>query len=417
MGHRFLRMLAAAGLLAGAFYTLAPYVFSYVATSAVVNAPIVTVRSPFDGVVIRASGEIASSVGAGDTLLQVSANRVDRTSLAELEARRTAVTGELAALTRQRGHLIGLRDRLTKRKAAHVAHATAWLDARQIEVQSRIDAARLRLADTRSDAARNRRLADRGALSRVSLEEAEYGEAIAESVLAGERASLERLAVIREALQAGVPLADGGDGLTQIIGRLDELVMRLAELERRHATLEARHAALNGQIAYLNARADLQEAFAPKASTSGIVWKASPPVNMPVLVGDELVRLLDCGRRFIEVAITERHFENIHPGDSARVRLKGASGWIEGRVEAVRGAKGRLDRPTLAAIPPDVADSQLSVTVRLPPADATRSEIARAFCDVGRTADVRFEKPQAAASAHLYRIVARLSAMISGTPG
>lgn len=415
-GHRVIRVVAVLVLLAATGYVLRPHVVSYVATAAVVNAPVITVRSPFDGVVVDPSGPLSQPVDSGAVLLRLVTERSDRTVLAELRAQHTALTGEAGALRDHAARLETLSGQLHGRSENHVAHARAALEARQAEARARIDAARTTLSELRGETARSRRLAESGAVSRVAVVDAEAREAVSERLLAAEMARLDALRAATAALADEVAVDTVSDGLTQLLNRRGEIELRLAETEMRQATLAARGAALREQIAVLERRSRAQDSFLARATANGIIWKPSPPAGMPVLTGDELVRVLDCDRRFIEVAVPERHFERLKPGDPASIQLKGARERIAGRVEAVRGAGGRFDRPSLAAAVPQADDRQLSVIVGLPPARLSDPGIAASFCHVGRTADVRFARDTAQAWWNPAGWVARIGALAAAAP-
>jgi multidrug resistance efflux pump len=428
MGHRALRLGASAVVLAAAAMTLTPHVVSYVSSSAVVNAPVISVRSPFDGVIARASADLSAPVSPGQLLLELAADRADRTVLAELTSRRDMAIGELAGLEAQRTRLLDLHRGLTVRRDSYIAEVSDWLQARGDEAAARAEVALTRLAQMSDERDRRRRLAARGALSEVALTDSEAEADVAGHSVRLEAARVQSLLVARRALGNGVALDGMADGLGQLVQRLDDIDLRLAEIDQRHTALTAARAALDAQVAVLAERNARHEAFAPRATAPGVIWKASPPTDMPVLVGDEMLRVLDCSRRFIEVAISERHFEKIRPGDAASVRLKGGSGWFQAEVEAVRGAGGRFDRPALAAVVPNIDESQLSVLVRLPTADVTDPDVAHGFCDVGRTADVRFGRPDglfgphlrqagAAAMTHLAALADRLTGAEAGRVG
>lgn len=392
MGHRSLRLSAALAVIAAAGMILAPHVVSYVSTSAVVNAPVISIKAPFDGVVVQPSADLSAPVQHGEQLLQLVADRVDRTLLGDLVARRAISSGELAGIETQRARLHALRDRLRDRKSRYVAEISEWLAARSDEADARAGAARIRLDQLTEEMQRHQRLAAKGSLSAVALTDAKADADTARLALASALAQHRSVRLAARAVHADVAIDGTADGLGQILQRLDELEIWLAETEQKRTALTAKVTALDSQIATLRHRSEAREVFAPTAQSFGVLWKTSPPQGTPVLVGDELMRVLDCGRRFIEVAIPERHFERIKPASPAVVRLKGGDVWLTGQVEAVRGAGGRYDRPALAADVPRMDDSQLSVLVRLPPVDVSRPDVARGFCDVGRTADVRFEK-------------------------
>ena len=114
--------------------------------------------------------------------------------------------------------------------------------------------------------------------------------------------------------------------------------------------------------------------------------------------GDVLVQMVNCEARFVEVTLAERHFGDIAPGDTAWVRLKGGSEAVSARVTAVLGAGAKFDHPRLAASVTKPKPDQLRVLVSLSDAgaeggiDGGIGGGAGAFCHVGRTAEVRFER-------------------------
>ncbi len=145
-------------------------------------------------------------------------------------------------------------------------------------------------------------------------------------------------------------------------------------------------------------RADLEAkaSFEPRAASTGVVWRAAPAAGTSVASGDALVELLDCERRFVEVSLSGRHFENIAPGDPATILLKGSGKRFTAHVEAVGGAGARFDHPNLASDTPSVAAGDVQILVRLDPVDLDDPNVAATFCDVGRTAEVRFARPKGA---------------------
>ena len=88
----------------------------------------------------------------------------------------------------------------------------------------------------------------------------------------------------------------------------------------------------------------------------------------------------------------ETAFEAIRPGDTARVRLRGSDETFLATVEALRGAGSQRATGLLAAEPENLTEGSLSVMLRLAPADVGMVGVAQNFCDVGRTAEVRFDR-------------------------
>ncbi len=395
--YRILRLGAAALLLAAVVRTLAPHATSYVSSSAVVNSPLIDVRSPFDGRIAAASPEIARPVRSGQRLLEVAADRQSRNLLEELAARRSVLDARIRATAAQRDALTAISAALADREKLHEQQAALWLGVRVREAEAEIRATEAKRREIADRLARARRLAEAGALADAALTgiEAEHDEAVAQI----ERLTARRdaYALERAALAKGVVVDLGaGDGV-YARQRRDEIAIRLADLDAESARLAAERGALGARIAETRRAFERSGRFAPTASSSGVVWRASPAPGAEVLTGDEVLQLLDCDRRFIEVAVPERHFDDIRPGRPALVRLKGASEDFVATVAAVRGSGGKFEHPKLAAETPEVVDGQLRVLIRLAPpplrSEEDRARLAATFCDVGRTAEVRFERP------------------------
>ena len=109
--------------------------------------------------------------------------------------------------------------------------------------------------------------------------------------------------------------------------------------------------------------------------------------------------MADCEQRFVEVAVSESHFETIRAGDIARVQLKGSDRLLRAPVIAVRGAGARQPHDNLAARVPEAERGQLRVLVSLEGVGLDRAPSN--FCHIGRTAEVYFarETPGAIATA------------------
>jgi hypothetical protein len=91
------------------------------------------------------------------------------------------------------------------------------------------------------------------------------------------------------------------------------------------------------------------------------------------------------------VNLAEREFEQIRSGDIADVRLIGSDDWSQGRVRQIIGSAARTDDRLLAAqITRPVANSIVAEVELLPGvSDAERNS----FCNIGRMAEVRFQRP------------------------
>jgi len=109
-----------------------------------------------------------------------------------------------------------------------------------------------------------------------------------------------------------------------------------------------------------------------------------------VRVGQELLRVLDCGGAVVTATVSEAVYNKLYVGQGARFRLRGESQEYAGTVASVTG---------LAAAGSNFAIEQTAMT-REPyhvtiavPGLAARSE-----CNVGRTGQVTFDTSASAAA-------------------
>lgn len=104
--RRAARIAAGVACLGAAFMIFAPHATSYISRSAVVNAPIISIKSPFDGALMSDALTPATPVLPATAIVELQASRSSRTELARLEARigilareEVSISTEIAALT------------------------------------------------------------------------------------------------------------------------------------------------------------------------------------------------------------------------------------------------------------------------------------------------------------------------------
>ena len=100
-------------------------------------------------------------------------------------------------------------------------------------------------------------------------------------------------------------------------------------------------------------------------------------------------------------------FERIKATELAAVRLVGSDEWREGRVRQVLGSAARTDDRLLAAQVPHPTSSSTTVEVDLL---QDQSEAERnSFCNIGRMAEVRFQRKGYGLADRLFKTLAWLT--------
>jgi len=393
IGSRKIRITAALFVCASIVALLWPRAFNYVSTFAVVNAPVVTLHSPIDGTVIQASPQVSIPVRRTQTLIAVAATYPRAADLSRLEAEEETRGRRIAALIAESREVEGLAEVLKLRADRRRESERDYLSARLDEARAGRDAAAARLAQAETEM---KRLKDRGGRSASAVRARRAAEVVVTEAQANVAAAEARIAGARvqaAALEAGDPLPGAAGGRDYESEREDEIALRLADIAARRASLEAESAGALPVINGLRRAVERNDIFRPIAAVDGVVWTASRQQGASVTAGTPLVQILDCSRRFVEVNLPENIFDEVSAGTLAEVRLRGSEkGWFLARVVSRHASAGGSTSAVDAAIP-DIAKGQgMKVFLQIAPADPRRPGVAAAFCDVGRSAEVRIPR-------------------------
>ncbi|WP_244424630.1 HlyD family efflux transporter periplasmic adaptor subunit [Methylobacterium nodulans] len=122
-----------------------------------------------------------------------------------------------------------------------------------------------------------------------------------------------------------------------------------------------------------------------------MIWRNNVVAGSNAVVGNELVRLLDCRDLFVDVTVDEADYDDIHPGSAAEVRLLGSALVIRGTVVSVLGSHSAAEEVVLAALLPERTGKHAHLRIALEP-NRMQTDFAN-FCRVGRTVQVRIARP------------------------
>ena len=393
MKSRMIRLSAATLLIGAVGATFWPQVVSYVATSAVVNAPVVRIKAPFNGVITSVSvGQAGTAVHRERPLLSLAQARAATGEITAIDAEAQVVAAGISSLEAQIASVEAVASELSTRIAAHRAEAVLWIAAKGEILSAGIEKARAEHDLATRELDRISRLVASNTLPGAQLDEARTLVSMARADLDRVRGESKKLKVEAAALEKGIMLDSSAEGAGYARQRLDEVKLSLADLQARLAVLKARAISIsmtrNETVTHLAA----QQSFAPVSTIEGVIWRAARGTGSEVAVGDTLMEIVDCDRRFLEVSLPERYFERIRPGDIATVQLKGSSSTLTAVVSAIGGSSVRLSDDSFAANRPQDTANAAQILLDLPLAAADEDQVTSGFCDVGRTAEVRFPR-------------------------
>ncbi len=387
--RRSVRIAVGILLLGGAIVAILPTLTGHTSLDGTVNARITIIAAPIDGTVTVTPPQMGTPLTGGTELLGIRNDQIVRTAEVQMTAELRAARQRLQAMDAQRTQLMALREELQARwreyQQASIQNLTHELDIRRQQIAT---AMALREAAV-SDLTRKQRLGVTGIVAEAVVEQARAVSVGAENARTIAKTELERLSQQIESVKKGIFIGEGRNDVPYSQQRIDEISVQLAELEFRELDLKARIAQLatqeeeeherNRTLGYVNVRTPFD----------GVVWRNNVVEGSHVVVGNELMQVLDCRNLFVDILVTEVDYDQIYPGREAQIRLFGRSDVLKGKVLSVRGSAAVVDDVVLAAKPPQSRGRDARIRVSLPPS-ALNSDYSN-FCQVGRSVQVRFK--------------------------
>jgi multidrug resistance efflux pump len=355
------------GFLALASVVLVPSFWSITSNRAVVNAPVVGVHAPIEGIVTPKAMAVGQAVRAGQILLRIDNGLLDQGPLEKLRTEEVVLSERIAALRDYHAALGLLKADLAASVEAYQAATLLRLEqemaaaqhaAASAEAVSKLrayeDTLSTRLASTKSISQQD------GIAARHKVEESLHS--------AGQgKAVVQRLEVELAAARKGVYVG-AGDGRADVPyskQRLHEVLIRQAELKSSIQELSARLGATKRELSREEQRVQQQGSQEVRAPSDGIVWRRH--VNTGTRVAGPAPVLLDLvnpDEIFIDALVTERYAGFIRVGDKVRIKFIGSDEAAGGVVKQILGRSGSWDHRLLAAevLPADKREVHVIVT-------------------------------------------------------
>ena len=206
------------------FSTLFMPLLSSSATRAILNAPVILLTTPIDGVVRTLNIQPGTTFTTGQDIATIENPRAEQETLLGLQTRRLTLQQQLAAMASQAEH---------DRKYYNALEITSqqYQDAYEVRkryaqkaLKAESGAAGARLADARETLARNLELFRQGAVS--------------EAVVASSRAQLASLQADAETIRSRVHINDGDLNAAKDQVYLDPEQLRMFDLKSQMTTLK-----------------------------------------------------------------------------------------------------------------------------------------------------------------------------------
>jgi multidrug resistance efflux pump len=362
------------------------YFFEPASTEAIVNARVVTVRAPIEGVyTFTGSIQPGERIAQGGLIGEVANKRADRTRLDELSRAAAAARDDIALLQRRIAGLdqqvAGLRRQTTEFREARGRQ----LQARLAEIDHEAEALDAAVIAANAAVSRSERLIHMGAESQAGVETArrDARAAIARRQALDSRRSA--ILVEQDALATGIFVGDSYNDRPASAHRLDDAEERLESLRSERRERELRLERLERDLALEQERFAAIAAAPLPAPIGGRIWEVLTASGEEVARGQELARILDCGTVAMTAAVAEHVYNRLSIGDPAEIRLLDSNLRFTGRVASLTGVAAAQSNFAIAVT--ELERARFRVTVAVP-------DLAReSNCAVGRTGRIVFGQP------------------------
>jgi multidrug resistance efflux pump len=387
---RAVRIALALILIAVSIWAFAPYVTYRISSSAFINAEIMRVTAPISGYLTQEIPKKGKFIAQPSKLTLIQSYAADRRRLLDLEGRHAVAKERAQLATKQLAEIRVLDDMLGKRMRAYRQGAEQRLRLEISEAEAQKAGCLAEVEHRRDIGARMQGLAQKGATSQIRSSEAlaKHEETRTKCAVAAGR--LELLKAEMDSLQKGVYLRDTANDVPYSQQQRERLFLRKQELETEAGQQSALADELAAEIKEERRRVASLGKYDLTLPSDHVVWSLPASPGSVVAPGQTVLDLADCDNRFVAVELPEREFENIKPGDAASVRLIGSNVWRQGTIRQIRGSAARADDRLLAAQVPKPTRGNITVEVSLP-RDGTLSTDS-SYCDIGRLAEVRFQR-------------------------
>jgi len=332
----FLPRLVGFGVLAFIIWLLFSTLFmplmSSSATRAVLNAPVILLTTPIDGVVSSLTIEPGASFATGQKIATIDNPRANQEALLTLQTRRLSLEQQMSSLTSQAEHDQQFLDALEKTSQQYQsAFHTRQLYA-QKALKAENSAASVRLEDAQETLDRNLELFRQGAISQAAV--------------ASSKAQLASLQGAAQSVKSQLQINDGDLSAASKEVYLDPEQLRLFELKAKITTLQlslanqAKNRAtqqqeldnLNNLIATEQDRIKLMTGYDVIAYSPGTVQELVAPQGTQVRAGATLLRATNCNESYVIAVFPERMASKIERDSVLRVSIRGLSHTLTAKV-------------------------------------------------------------------------------------
>ena len=374
------------GLVIAAVIGLAPHqqLLQTSSVEAVVNARVITLRAPVNGEVEAGATRLdfGTSIARGDILFRIANRRADHSRVDDLTRQIEQLEGERPGIAARLGNARTLLNDLTEQMRLFVEARVLQLEARQDELTAELAAAQARNMEARVSLDRITTLAGKGWVPTAQLNRAERDGSIAQELGAAAQKRLQAVSIELAAARRGIFVGSGNNDRPRSMQRVDQLEQQGSNLAQTLAEHDQRMSRLNRELAKEKARYIALAAADITAPVAGNVWEILTAPEEQVRLGQDLVRVLDCGGAVVTAIVDKVVYKALQIGSPAHFHPREGREDLAGTV--IRLSDASATPANLAIQPSGLVRGSHHITVAVPKLAGRRG------CPVGLTGRVSF---------------------------
>ena len=378
---RTAKLAAGVALLGIGALTTYQQVVVRVSREAVLNARVVSIRAPIDGIVKAGAIAPGTAVRGGAAIARVDDPTPDDARSFQLQLDLSATERESAALSRRLADLQRARDDANMQAEAYRVGRVRQVELRMDEARANIAVAMSKEAEATAVLSRGAALHDHGYMADAAYERLAREREAAQQGSTAARKRLDTLAVELESAGNGTYLGDNYNDVPSSVQRARELGVRIDEARANLDQLAQKSETVAAQLAAERKRLDARSSAALTAPIDGNLWTVQAAAGEYVRKGQELFTVLDCSTLVVTASVSERDYNELHLGEPVRFRVSGTGREYNGRVAKL----GLTSTGRSFAIVPEERHHQVAVQLLdVPEGDSDG-------CAVGRSGEIVFE--------------------------
>ncbi|OOY21160.1 HlyD family secretion protein [Thioclava sp. DLFJ5-1] len=360
-------------LVAGALWVIVGEQMSGVSADAVVNAPVVTVRSSTAGKLSMPKRPLGAHVDKGERLATVDDILSDTTRLEDLrmelanaEANVARIKSDLAAKRTQ-------RDAYSARSKLYRTHRIAEIETKLKFARARLDRLQPNAQSSETSATKVAQTAPAAPAENGPVTQSREDVALLENAL--------------DAAKSGVYLGDGYNDAPSSEQRGALLDEEIASLDADLTEAQARVKTLDARRAKEQTRVNTLSSSQVTSPANGIYWETLQADGVTVQRGDPIMSLVDCDVSLVTASVSEGVYNNLKVGDSATFKLASRDKIYDATIARLAGSGAARVYQHLAIAPSQKHLERYDVTLLVPDLKSDPD----LDCPVGRTGRVFFE--------------------------